>query len=52
MRKAKEKNLFELPKKEQERIMRSAASQANKAQQDLVRKYDRQYGKASAVSGC
>ena len=48
MKKQKDKNLFELPAKEQERIMKSAVRKANKAQQDLVRRYDREYGKAAA----
>ena len=52
MKNKNDKNLFELPVKEQERIMKSAASKANKAQQDLVRRYDREYGKAGATSGC
>ncbi|MBU4347611.1 hypothetical protein KJ586_02515 [Patescibacteria group bacterium] len=46
------KNLFDLPEKEQERIMRSAISKANKDQLDLVKRYDRKFGKAEAASGC
>ncbi len=43
------KNLFELPEKEQERIMRSAISEANKDQRDLVERYDKKFGKAKTV---
>lgn len=46
------KNLFDLPEKEQERIMRSAISKANKDQIDLVKRYDRKFGKAGAESCC
>ena len=46
------KNLFDLPEKEQERIMRSAIKKANQDQLDLVRRYDKKFGKAEAVSGC
>ncbi|MCK5061823.1 hypothetical protein KAR28_04690 [Candidatus Parcubacteria bacterium] len=52
MKKKNDKNLFELPVKEQERIMRDAANKANKAQQDLVRRYDRKYGKIGVTSSC
>lgn len=52
MKKNKDKNLFELPNKEQERIMRNAVRKANKEQQDLVKRYDQQYGKTSPVGGC
>lgn len=51
MKKNKDKNLFELPDKKQERIMKDAARKANEKQRDLVEKYDRQYGKASPVGG-
>ncbi len=46
------KNLFELSIKEQEKIMKSAVSEANKAQRDLARKYDQQYGEVGADSAC
>jgi hypothetical protein len=49
--KSDKKNLFELPENEQEEIMRGAIRQANKDQQDLVKRYDREFGK-KAVSGC
>ena len=45
------KNLFDLPEKEQERIMRSAVREANKDQLDLVKRYDKKFGKAEAASG-
>lgn len=46
------KNLFDLPEKEQERIMRSAITEANKDQLDLVKKYNKKFGKTGAESGC
>ncbi|MCK5459905.1 hypothetical protein KAI52_02220 [Candidatus Parcubacteria bacterium] len=45
------KNLFDLPEKEQIRIMKSAIRQANKDQLDLVKRYDKKFGKAK-VDGC
>lgn len=46
------KNLFELPEKEQERIMRGAIREANKDQRDLVKRYDKKFGKAKTNCGC
>lgn len=46
------KNLFDLPEKEQERIMKSAIKKANQDQRDLVERYDKKFGKAGATSGC
>ena len=46
------KNLFDLPEKEQEKIMRSAISKANKDQLDLVKKYDKKFGKEETASCC
>ena len=43
------KNLFDLPEKEQEKIMRSAISKANKDQRDLVKRYDKKFGKAKVA---
>ncbi|NIA18280.1 MAG: hypothetical protein GWO79_00125 [Actinobacteria bacterium] len=42
---------FKLPIKEQEKIMSEVAGEANKDQRDLVRKYDKKFGK-KAASGC
>ncbi len=46
------KNLFDLPEKEQEKIMRSAIRKANKDQLDLVKRYDKKFGKTEAVGCC
>jgi len=46
------KNLFDLPEKEQEKIMRSAISEANKDQLDLVKRYDKKFGKTKTADGC
>lgn len=46
------KSFFKLPIKEQERIMSEIAGKANKDQLDLVKRYDKKFGKAEAASGC
>ena len=46
------KNLFELPEKEKEKIMRSAISEANKDQRDLVERYDKKFGKEKTADSC
>ncbi len=46
------KNLFDLSEKEQERIMKMAIKKASKDQMDLVKRYDKKFGKAKAGSGC
>jgi len=46
------KNLFDLPKKEQERIMKRAIKKANQDQLDLVKRYDKKFGNVEAVSDC
>ena len=46
------KNLFDLPEKEQEKIMRSAISEANKDQLDLVKRYDKKFGKTKTAKSC
>ena len=45
-------NFFKLPAKEQEKIMSDIAGEANKDQLDLVKKYDKKFGKAEATSCC
>ena len=44
-------DFFELPAKEQEDIVSKVADKANKDQQDLVKRYDKKFGKAGATSG-
>lgn len=39
------KDFFELPIKEQEHIISGVADKANKDQQDLVKRYDKKFGK-------
>ncbi|MCK5466280.1 hypothetical protein KAI56_02150 [Candidatus Parcubacteria bacterium] len=46
------KNLFELPEKEQERIMRGAIRKANKDQRELSDRYDKKFGKTKTDSNC
>ena len=46
------KNLFDLPEKEQEKIMRSAISKANEDQRDLVKRYDKKFGETKTAGGC
>ena len=46
------KNLFDLPEKEQIRIMKGAIRKANKDQLDLVKRYDKKFGKVATASGC
>ena len=43
---------FKLPVREQEDIVSGVAAKANKDQLDLVKKYDKKFGKAEATSGC
>ena len=45
-------DFFELPAKEQEDIVSGVADEANKDQQDLVKRYDKKFGKAEATGGC
>ncbi|MDP3042896.1 MAG: hypothetical protein Q8N21_00640 [bacterium] len=45
-------SFFKLPVKEQEKIMSEVAGEANKDQLDLVKRYDRKFGKAGAASCC
>ena len=40
---------FNLPVKEQERILTEVADEANQDQRDLVRRYDKQFGQAKAA---
>ena len=44
-------SFFKLPIKEQEKIMSEIAGEANKDQLDLVKRYDKKFGKAK-VDGC
>ena len=46
------KNLFDLPEKEQIKIMKSAIRQSNKDQLDLVKRYDKKFGKTKVESCC
>jgi len=41
-------DFFHLPVKEQEKILSEVADKANKDQRDLIRRYDKQFGKAGA----
>lgn len=43
---------FKLPVREQEDIVSGVAAKANKDQLDLVKKYDKKFGKAGATSCC
>ena len=45
-------NFFKLPIKEQEKVMSEIAGEANKDQLDLVKKYDKKFGKAEVASCC
>lgn len=43
---------LKLPVKKQEEIMTEIAGKANKDQRDLIRRYDKQFGKAGAAGAC
>ncbi len=42
-------SFFKLPVKEQEDIISGVAAKANKDQQDLVKRYDKKFGKAKTA---
>jgi len=44
----KKKSLFELSSVEQEKIMRNAVAESNKAQKKLVKRYNQEFRQASA----
>ena len=44
-------DFFKLPVREQEDIVSGVAAKANKDQLDLVKKYDKKFGKTEAVKG-
>ncbi len=44
-------SFLKLPVKEQEKIMSEVAGKANKDQLDLIKRYDKKFGKAKAESG-
>ncbi|MDP3043183.1 MAG: hypothetical protein Q8N21_02160 [bacterium] len=46
------KSFFKLPIKEQEKIMSEIAGEANKDQLELVKRYNKKFGKAEAESCC
>ena len=45
-------DFFKLPVKEQQDILSRIAAKANKDQQDLIKRYDKKFGKTKTASGC
>jgi len=45
-------SFFKLPVKEQQDILSGIAAKANKDQRDLVKRYDKKFGKEKTTDGC
>lgn len=51
-KKKNSKKFFDLPSREQKRIIKVAAREANVEQQELARRYDRKYGGTEKAHSC